>query len=259
MYGWDHPDTARYYEAFCEAHRRYQRANAALIRHAALVGGERLLDVAAGTGRTAEQALTAAENVQVVCFEPSAAMRGIGWARLRRYPQVSWTGRLPATGSFERILCGAAIWQMQPLSETLRCLTALLAPAGKLVFNMPSQYLGKSDPPGGGEDPMLHKLPVLIAGGRIAAAAPAELLSVEAVDTALADAGLKWKRWRYRSKLTQAALRDWIKIPVLTDALLGDLDAEARAARIDTAFALVDPKSWRWEEWTGWTACLNRS
>ena len=29
--GWDHPETARYYEAFCERHSRYGDANAALI------------------------------------------------------------------------------------------------------------------------------------------------------------------------------------------------------------------------------------
>ena len=50
--------------------------------------------------------------------------------------------------------------------------------------------------------------------------------------------------------VTQSELRDWTKIPVLTDALFPDLDAEARDRRIDDAFEKSDKSSYRFEGWT---------
>jgi hypothetical protein len=55
-------------------------------------------------------------------------------------------------------------------------------------------------------------------------------------------------------RFTHAAYRDWLKLPVLTEWMLGDVDADERARQIDEAFSRVDPASWRWERWTGWTA-----
>jgi len=257
MPGWDHPDTARYYEAFCEVHDRYRAANCELIAHASLNGCERLLDLAAGTGRTAEVALGFLnQSARVVCYEPSEAMQTAGRKRLND-PRISWTRSAPdACAAFDRILCGAAIWQLLPLADAFERMASMLAPEGRLVFNVPSQYLGEPDQPGGGADPLLCELPALIAEGRVPNATAVDPISARTIEDALADAGFKWERWRHRSRLTQAALRDWMKIPVLTEALLGDLDADARAARIDAAFEKVDPDSWRSEEWSGWTAWL---
>jgi hypothetical protein len=49
-------------------------------------------------------------------------------------------------------------------------------------------------------------------------------------------------------------LRDWLKIPPLTDVLLDGLSADERAAVVDAAYTGCDPESWRWETWSGWTA-----
>jgi len=38
--GWEHPDTARYYEAFCARHARYDDANRALTDAAELALGD---------------------------------------------------------------------------------------------------------------------------------------------------------------------------------------------------------------------------
>src|SRR5258706_7893428 len=99
--GWDHPDTARYYEAFCEMHGRYREANLALIGAASLGRGQSVLDVAAGTGRTAEAALDS--GCKVICFEPAAAMREMGE---RRVPGAQWLAEWPAgVDRFDRVLC----------------------------------------------------------------------------------------------------------------------------------------------------------
>jgi hypothetical protein len=70
----------------------------------------------------------------------------------------------------------------------------------------------------------------------------------------LAAEGLAARRWELLVRLTQAAYRDWLKIPPTTNVQLRGLPAAERAARIDQAFEKTDPGSWRWEHWTGWTA-----
>jgi SAM-dependent methyltransferase len=254
--GWDDPRTARAYEAFCARHPRYLEANAALVDRAALAPGQRVLDVAAGTGRTAEAALPwLHRRGTVLCVEPAAAMRAAGARRLRD-PRATWAARLPEPPArFDRILCGAALWQMQPLTATVPRLAALLAPGGALCFSIPSLYLGEPDEPGGGRDPWLVALPALLASEATADVAPAEPLPDAAgLDALLAEAGLAPRRATVRFRLTQTAYRDWLKIPIVTNRLLSDLDPDARARRIDEVYARVDAGSWRWEAWTVWTA-----
>src|SRR5438477_175088 len=106
--GWDNADTASAYERFCRRHDRYRKANAALVAHAALAPGQRVLDVGAGTGRTADVVLHAIGDAgTVLCVEPARAMRAVGQSRVRD-PRVRWTDAIPAESpaSFDRMLCG---------------------------------------------------------------------------------------------------------------------------------------------------------
>jgi hypothetical protein len=115
--------------------------------------------------------------------------------------------------------------------DVAACIHALaerLAPGGALCFNIPAAYAGEPDPPGRGADPLLTELPgalaQLRAGGEPPAAAPVTLASREELQAALSACGLVPCSWRFASRLTQRAYRDWLKIPVLTDRLLGSLD-----------------------------------
>jgi SAM-dependent methyltransferase len=262
MSGWDDPETAVYYEAFCRTHSRYIRANAALIAHASITPGMRLLDFAAGTGRTAEAALRRmGEGGSVICVEPYAGMRAEGMRRITDH-RVAWSPLLPdAQESFDRILCGAAIWQMHPLCETLRALARLLRPNGALCFNVPAIYLLEAEEPGGGSDPSLLSLPALLMASRTGAPAqePSDTqayapLSGGGISEWLNLVGLRAESWCFRVRMTQDAYADWLKIPVLTDRLLGDLSPRERARQIDSALRAVDRSSWKWERWRGWTA-----
>jgi hypothetical protein len=156
-------------------------------------------------------------------------------------------------GLFDRIVCGAAIWQMLPLDRTLRALANRLSDEGALCFNIPSLYLGEPDESGGGCDPNLLGLPaVLGAASRVAETDP--LPAGGSISDLLCDCGLQVVEWRFRQPLTQAEYRDWLKIPVLTNQWFGPFDTKERARRIDQAFSRVDPDSWRWEAWSCWTA-----
>jgi hypothetical protein len=174
---------------------------------------------------------------------------------------VQWSVSLPArTASFDRILCGAAIWQMDPLPATFETLAALLRPGGALCFNVPATYLVQAEEPGGGNDPLLLSLPTLLAALSEEGAAPESReprlppLSAGAIDGWLKAAGLRGESWSFRVRFTQDAYADWLKIPVVTNGLFGALSPLERARRIDAALSSVDRTSWKWEHWRGWTA-----
>ena len=255
--GWDHPDTARYFEEFCRRHPRYRNANRQLAAHARILGNQRILDFGAGTGRTAEAALNhLGPGGIILCIEPARAMRTVGMERVRD-PRVFWKARIPADPEcWDRILCGAAIWQLLSLREWFRRFARILRPAGALCFNIPSLYLGEAERPGGGKDPLLLSLPAILHDKRTSpppqAAIP--LRTAPQVDEMLRRAGLEPERWQVRTRLSYCAYRDWLKIPVNTESMFAGLPADNRAALIDDAFMKVDRHSWRWERWTGWTA-----
>jgi len=263
--GWDDARTALAYERFCRRHRRYRIANDALVAHAALAPGQRVLDVGAGTGRTAESVLPhIGESGTIVCVEPARAMREAAATRLRDR-RITWTSRLSEGRvlTFDRAVCGAAIWQLLPLESTFRRLAAVIARGGALVFNIPAQYLLEPDRPGGGRDPLLLELPALverptfmagrneIVDGNRSIARPH---GVEEVDRLLTAIGFRVERWSFEVRLTQAAYRDWLKIPPVSEGLFGGLGPDERERRLDVAYTRADHGSWRWERWFGWTA-----
>ena len=252
---WDQTATARSYEAFCGRHGRYREANQELAAHASIGPGQRVLDVAAGTGRTAEALLpNLGPDGRVFCFEPARAMGRAGARRLRDR-RVRWLAEWPDSGTFDRIVCGAGIWQLLPLAETFARLADRLRSSGALSFNIPALYLGIPDQPGAGRDPLLQELAARVTDGRTPTAGRSEPLGgPDTIDAQLREAGLIPTRWSFEIRLTQAAYRDWLKVPPMTSGWLGGLTPEQRTERIDRAYAAVDRESWRWERWLGWTA-----
>jgi SAM-dependent methyltransferase len=265
MIGWDHAATAERYERFCRRHARYRRANDVLVREAAIVPGMRVLDVGAGTGRTASAVLPQLGRPgTVVCVEPSAAMRAVGRRRLRD-SRVTWHAEMPDASTegqtFDRVLAGAVIWQLDPLNDWIRRFVSLLRPGGLLVFDVPALYLGEPDEPGGGDDPSLLDLMTRLVSDNAAHRDPSLRPPASAwphrreeIGAMLERAGLRYRTWEFRHRLTQSAYARWLSIPVMTDVLFAGIDADERDRRIERAFAAVDPHSFKWERWRGWTA-----
>jgi hypothetical protein len=257
---WDDPDAVRLYRGFCRKHPRYRQANAELIRHAALEPGLTVLDFGAGLGATAVAALRAMGGQgrgggRVIAVEPAKAMRDAGARMAGR--GIEWHAEIPDGCRPDRILCGAGIWQLSPLSLALSLLRGRLPPGAALCFNIPAVYLGEPDPPGGGRDPLLLELAARLTRGEPPAEAPEgwePLPDAAGMERLLGDAGFRAVGWEFSLRLTQASNRDWLKLPACSAPLLPGLTAKERAARIDAAFAPCDPRSWRWERWHGWTA-----
>lgn len=255
-YGWDDRETAEAYERFCEGETRYHTANRELVRQAELDAGMRVLDHAAGIGLTAEAALAdGADDLRVVCEERSPAMQERG---ARGLPEAEWCTR--ADGSFDRVLCGAAVWQIADFGSWLVDVRGRLRPGGALAFNVPAAYLGLMDDPGGGADPQLVKLPARIAELAVHSPTtqPSEsgwgLRSSEEVDGALRAGGFTMRRWSFRYRLTLREYAAWLTIPVLTNELLPHQRVAERQRTIEAAMVDLDATSWKWEGWCGWTA-----
>jgi SAM-dependent methyltransferase len=259
--GWDHSATAERYERFCRMHARYRRANELLVREAAIAPGLRLLDFGAGTGRTASAALPLlGRDGTIVCVEPAAAMRAIGQRRLRDW-RVTWRADLPPQGDmFDRVLAGAVIWQLDSLDDWIPRLTSLLRPGGALVFDVPALYLGEPDEPGGGSDPLLLDLMMRLSElaprreSSVAVPASAWHHRCDDIGAALCRAGLRYRTWEFRYRLTQSAYARWLSIPVTTEGLFAGVDAAERDRHVARALAAVDKRSFKWERWRGWTA-----
>lgn len=258
---WRDPRTAQAYSEFERRHARYRRANAALARHAALAPGQRVLDLAAGTGGTTAALLRRlGPDAHIDCVEPSPVMAAEGRTRFASDARVQWHRSLRELGGdarFDRIVCGAAIWQWPDVPALLRRLSRRLQPGGALVFNIPAAYLGEPDGPGGGSDPYLTALLATALHRHPAATRAAtarKLPTAAALDAALRTAGLVPQRWRHRGRLTQAAWRDWLCLPVLHAHLWPGVETQTCQQRIRDAAKEVDPNAWRPEHWLGWTA-----
>lgn len=253
---WDDEDVARYYEAFCTQHDRYERANEDLISRAAIVPGCRVLDFAAGQGGTTVAALRHLGDRDIVtCVEPAASMREISVDRICQH-RTRWLSELPEREEYDRVVCGAAIWMIEPIEEILRTLSDMIAPGGLLAFNIPASYLGIPDEPGGGEDPYLTALPAMLAQLELGlpeldvpdSRTPCEITKM------LEGFDLTVQTWETRYRLNQSAYRDWFKIPIVNQTLLGKVPANRRPHLIDWAYDRIDQASWRWESWVGWCA-----
>lgn len=215
----------------------------------------RVLDLAAGTGRTTEAILPAlSPKASVLCVEPAAAMRDVARARLRD-PRVEYAAQIPVGGEYACVVCGAALWQLQGLPEVFARLADSLVPGGRLVFTVPSAYLGNPDRPGAGADPHLLELFAILGKGRVPKAEPMppppqheDLLRM------LEGVGLRVDFEHLEYRLTQREYVAWCHIPVITDALLWDLDLLARDRLLVLAKTQLDLDSFRWEGWSVYTA-----
>ncbi len=227
------------------------------MENAALANALHILDVAAGIGGTTAFVLKKTDSgAKVTCVEPSERMRQLGQQTISE-PRVNWRADLPKPTErrYDRVLCGAAIWQLLPLNNTIEKFCDLLNPGGALCFNIPGLYLGLEDKPGGGNDPHLLALAGLLAEHASPGnTSTTEGLSVSEVDDSLRRCRLAVSHWQFDLKLTQEAYRDWLKIPLISNGFFPGLKCATRNQLIDAAFMKVDPLAWRWECWRGWTA-----
>lgn len=251
LFLWNHPVTAERYRIFTERHDRYRLAARALIEAAAIKPGQRVLDVAAGVGCTALACLEQLEETDVVvAVEAADAMRQAGERRTQGR-RIAWRSAPPEGQQFDRVICGAAIWVLGPVSEVIGGMADLVAPGGTLAVSLPAAYLGDADEPGGGADPRLTGLAEALAELDLSNPPGAALppLSGTSLAQAFRDNGFSVARSETRFRLTQQAYLDWMTLPPVNDTLLGQIPPEDRPALLARLAEDLDMSSWRWETW----------
>lgn len=107
-----------------------------VIRRAALAPGSRLLDLGAGTGDLAREALRQAPESEVVAADFTLAMMLVGWKRYAAPQRWSTADalRLPfADQSFDAVVSGFLLRNVTDLDLALREQRRVLRPGGRLV------------------------------------------------------------------------------------------------------------------------------
>jgi SAM-dependent methyltransferase len=138
-YGWDR--AASLYEQSWQ--RPLEPAQAALLAHAALVPGERVLDVACGTGLVTFAAADAVGPAgAVVGVDLSEAMVTLAIARARgrdldqthvHFARMDAEDLLLPTASFDVALCALGLMYVPDALKAVREMTRVLVPGGRLV------------------------------------------------------------------------------------------------------------------------------
>jgi demethylmenaquinone methyltransferase/2-methoxy-6-polyprenyl-1,4-benzoquinol methylase len=129
---------AKYYD-FVEGWGSFRTGNwyrrSALERHG-LRPGQRLLDVACGTGLVATEAkkiLGTAENI--TCLDPSEGMLAVARKKLAARFVCAWAEQIPLPDdSFEFLTMGYALRHVVNLEEAFREYRRVLVPGGKLLI-----------------------------------------------------------------------------------------------------------------------------
>ncbi len=148
-----------------------------VVEKAALPPDGSLLDIAAGTGDIAFEALKRTPTAQVVCADFALKMMQVGRRRAPYGQQVAWMGadalRLPyADGSFDAVVSGYLMRNVADIPGALAEQGRVLKPGGRIVI------LDTSPPPDNLLKPliMLHLrygIPLIgrVVGGKAAAEA----------------------------------------------------------------------------------------
>ena len=145
-YTWNDKETVEAYVNFNAKYDRYHAVNKVLVEQADLTNtnltntditnADNVLDLASGTGGTSQFILEKIKpSCKLSCVEPSLAMQSYAQS-IMSDSRIQWLDSLPqqveAENLYDRILCGAAIWQILPLNETFKSLSSLLKPKGIL-------------------------------------------------------------------------------------------------------------------------------
>ena len=241
---------AEVYEAFTREHGIYRALNRRLADLAEVETAARVLDLACGAGATALACLERMPGrSELVGVDGSDEMVSVARDRVldpRARFRVAAASALErvTSGPFDRAVCNAAFWQFPDPGAVLAALARILAPGGRLVFNVPAERLASSVPDGAAS----HLTPFQVALARAVERRTRhpfpghETLDPERLEHRLAESGfgsIERHPFAYRGR--QRELMELMTIPAMIDRVAPDLSEAEREAALEEAKARTDP------------------
>ena len=240
---WNDWQNAELYAAYVHEFPIYQVLNRRLAELAQLEDAHRVLDLACGSGATAQSCLRLLPgDAALLGIDTSEAMVGVAGSRVpdprARFRALSAEQLDRLKGPFDRVVCNAAFWQLPERRGVLRNLARLVPTDGLFVFNLPADRLR-------GEATEAH--PLQVALGRIVrdTGAPprpaARQLDLEALKVRFADAGFEIQlkeRFHYAGR--QREMAELLEIPVMLASAAPELPPEDRLEALRRARRNID-------------------
>lgn len=237
--------TAAAYEAYVQKYGVYDWLNGHLAEVAQLDDARRVLDLACGTGATARGCLPyLGRDAELVGVDHSPQMVETARTQVEDPRCEFFVGGAcelsrRVDGPFDRVVCGAAFWQLPEPARVLDELAVLTERDALLALNVPASQLDRD-----GVEP--HALQVAVERQLRAetdchlSSAP-RFGSLEALEGLLADAGFALETsWESCYEATQRELAALMLIPAMTATLAPDLSVLQSRRAIFRAVDRVD-------------------
>lgn len=243
---WSGWANAEIYDAFAREHTIYRQLNEHLVRVAEIATARRVLDLACGTGMTAEACLAVLPpDGELVGADASAEMVELARSRIsdpRAHFEVVPAARIGHTlqGPFDRALSNAAFWQFPTRRPVLSALAQLLAPGAIFAFNVPAERLR-------GEATEMHPFQAALARAierrnDLPFPHTATTLHPKRLERQLSEAGFEpAHRERLDVQCRQRELMELMEIPAMLRPLTPDLGEAAREEILAEAQGRSDP------------------
>ncbi len=243
---WSGRVNAEIYAAFARERTIYPTLNRHLAELADLAGARRVLDLACGTGATAEACLAGLPaDAELVGVDGSAAMVAVARERVRdprAHFAVAAAAKIErvAAGPFDRAVSNAAFWQFPARRPVLAALGRLLRAGGLLVFNVPAERLA-------GERSEVHPYQVALAravarrAGREPAGGP-HRIAAGRLERQLVDAGFALlERRPFVHRGPQSELIELAEIPAMIARIAPGASPEEQEEILAEARRHADP------------------
>jgi len=243
---WSGWANAEIYDAFAREHTIYRQLNEHLVRAAEIATARRVLDLACGTGLTAEACLAVLPpDGELVGADASAEMVELARSRVtdpRARFEVVPAARIARTldGPFDRAVSNAAFWQFPTRRPVLAALARLLEAGALFAFNVPAERLR-------GETTEMHPFQAALARAierRNDRPFPrtATTLEPKRIERQLAEAGFEpTRRERLDVRCRQRELMELMEIPAMLRPMTPDLEEADREELLAEARGRSDP------------------
>jgi ubiquinone/menaquinone biosynthesis C-methylase UbiE len=242
---WNDWQNAEIYQAYTQEFPIYRVLNRHLVELAQVESARRVLDLACGSGATAQSCLRRLPmHGELVGVDTSAAMVGVAesWildARARFLVAPAECLDQEVEGPFDRVLCNAAFWQLPNRRKVLADLARLMSPGALFVFNIPADRLRGEE---SAAHPFQEVLGRLLENRSAEALVPAaRQLDEEGLKERLDNAGFELlSRERFTYSGTQEELAELMEIPVMLASAAPELSCKGRREALRIARETID-------------------